>query len=314
MHKRTPSSLRRNPGLAVAFVALASFGCSDGAIGGASTATTGASGPRSSGVGGNSGGSGSDAKSGAAGSGLGSSGNSDGLKTDAGPGGASPTPTSSGSDNAVGLGADADAVPTEGSVGVGDAGGCMTGTDPLKTGNPGMDAYDCLLMELAAKYGHPDPMMVKAQVQTESGFNVMATSPDSPCGSPAGWSDPESKSFGLIQVTPACGEAKPALLPNGHPNLDKDMQSPLWATSIFNPVLNLDEGFNTITGSLRSLQAKYSGCTAPQYVAMSAGAFNSGDDSVSGCDMYNARAQGYVNAVLGHYRTFAQSSGWPNPY
>ena len=245
----------------------------------------------------------------------GSSSSSGGSGSDADSGDASATTTSSGSSGSGTL-ADGAAGDTaaEAAGAITDAGGCASGVDLLKTGNARTDAYDCLLLALAAKYGHPDPMMVKAQVQQESAFNVLATSPDSPCGSPAGWSDAESKSFGLVQVTPACGEEKPALLPNGHPNLDKDTQSTLWATSVFNPSLNLEEGFKTITGSLQSLKAKYPGCTSAQYVAMSAGAFNSGDSSVSGCGSYNARAQSYVNAVLGHYRTFAASAGWPNPY
>jgi hypothetical protein len=178
----------------------------------------------------------------------------------------------------------------------------------------GTDAYDCTLLALAQMYGDPDPMMAKAQIAVESGFNVLATSPDSPCGSPQGWTDAESKSFGLIQVTPACGEESGALLPSGHPNMDTDMQSPLWATSVFNPAVNLDAGMQSITGSLKNLQMTYPGCTTAQYVEMSAGAFNSGDSAVTGCAMFNSRAQGYVNAVIGHYHQFAQAAGWPDPY
>lgn len=176
------------------------------------------------------------------------------------------------------------------------------------------DAYDCMLIALAQQYGDPDPMMAKAQIQTESGFNVVATSPDSPCGDPAGWTDAESKSFGLIQVTPACGEENAALLPNGQPNLDMDMTSSLWATSVYNPTVNLDAGIQSITGSLKTAQMSFPGCTTAQYVEMSAGAYNSGDNAVTGCAMFNSRAQGYVNAVLGNYKQFAQSAGWPDPY
>ena len=308
------SALLRNPGIGAAFVALASLDCGGGTIGAPAGGGDVASGFSSAGPGegGAAGGS-----SGNAGSG-GSSSGSGGASSDADSGGASVPTTSSGSSDASGSGALADGAAvdaaSEAAATIADAGGCVSGVDTLKTGNARTDAYDCLLLGLGTQYGHPDPMMVKAQVQQESAFSILATSPDSPCGSPPGWSDAESKSFGLVQVTPACGEEKPALLPNGHPNLDKDMQSTLWATSVFNPSLNLEEGFKTITGSLQSLKAKYPGCTSAQYVAMSAGAFNSGDSSVSGCGMYNARAQSYVNAVLGHYRTFAASAGWPDPY
>jgi hypothetical protein len=176
------------------------------------------------------------------------------------------------------------------------------------------DAYDCMLLALAQMYGDPDPMMAKAQLKTESGFNVLATSPDSPCGDPAGWTDAESKSFGLIQVTPACGAENSALLPDGQPNLDMDMSSALWATSVYNPTLNLNAGVQAITGALQDLQNQYPGCTTAQYVEMSAGAFNSGESAVTGCAAFNSRAQGYVNAVLANYHQFAQAAGWPDPY
>jgi hypothetical protein len=210
-----------------------------------------------------------------------------------------------------------------GTRGIGGSGGgsfdagpdaCSASADPLRTGSTRADAYDCLLITLAQQFGHPDPMMVKSQIQQESSWNVLATSPDSPCGIPAGWTDAESKSFGLIQVTPACGEARSTLLPNGHPNLTMDMQSALWATSVYNPSLNLSEGYRTVTVSLRTLQTRFAGCTPAVYVLMSAGAFNSGDNAVLGCNLYNARAQAYVTAVLGHYHPFAISAGWPDPY
>jgi hypothetical protein len=191
---------------------------------------------------------------------------------------------------------------------------CGAGADPLRTGNAQQDAYDCQLIALAQMDGDPDPMMAKAQIEQESGFDVLATSPDSPCGDPSGWTDGESKSFGLIQVTPACGEESAAMLSNGHPNLDKDMSSALWATSVYNPTVNLNAGVQSIAGSLRDLESRYPGCTQAQYLEMSAGAFNSGEDAVTGCAAFNSRAQGYVNAVLGHYHQFAQAAGWPDPY
>jgi hypothetical protein len=195
----------------------------------------------------------------------------------------------------------------------GGAGSCPA-VDPLKTGKTKQDTYDCEILAVCTKYGMPDPMIVKSQIQQESSFNVLAISGDSPCGDPQGWTDMESKSFGLIQTTPACGEATAALLANGHPNLDQDMTSALWATSVFNPTINLDAGVQTDTDSLKALQKKYPGCTAAQYNMMAAGAFNSGNDAVLGCGMYNARAQMYVDAITSHYATFSMQSGWPDPY
>ncbi len=157
-------------------------------------------------------------------------------------------------------------------------------------------------------------MMLKAQVNQESDFGEFAVSMDSPCGIHAGWTDAESKSFGLIQTTPACGEAKVALLANGHPNLTQDMSSPLWANSVFNPAINLDQGAMTISQSMKALRAKYAGCTENQYTLMSAGAFNSGDNAVLGCGQYNARAQMYVDAVLGRYQSLARAANYPYRY
>ena len=187
-------------------------------------------------------------------------------------------------------------------------------SDPLKTKSTKVDAYDCLVLQLSTKWGMPDPMIVKSQIEQESSFDVFAISGDSPCGTMAGWTDAESKSFGLIQTTPACGEAKSALLPNGHPNLTMDMQSALWATSVFNPTINLDEGIKTDVDGLKELEKKYPGCTAIQYNMMAAGAFNSGTDAVTGCGAYNARAQAYVTAITSHYHQFATAAGWPDPY
>ena len=207
-----------------------------------------------------------------------------------------------------------------GSAGAGTAGSGGAGavdcsaSDPLKTNNTKQDAYDCIVIQVSMMWGMPDPMIVKSQIEQESGFNVFAISGDSPCGTMQGWTDAESKSFGLIQTTPACGEAKSALLPNGHPNLDQDMTSALWATSVFNPMINLSEGVKTDAGSRTALQQKYAGCTAAQYNMMAAGAFNSGNDAVTGCGAYNARAQMYVDAITSHYQKFAMAAGWPDPY
>jgi hypothetical protein len=96
--------------------------------------------------------------------------------------------------------------------------------------------------------------------------------------------------------------------------MDTDMSSSSWATSVYNPTLNLDAGIQSIAGSLHDLQKTYPGCTTAQYVEMSAGAFNSGESAVTGCNAYNSRAQGYVNAVVSNYHQFASAAGWPDPY
>jgi hypothetical protein len=262
---------------------------------------------------------GSAGTAGGAGAGAGAAGGAGaGASGAAGAGGGAGAASGTHADGGAGSGAggaghDAGAPPADAHPA--DAGtACSASADPLATKSTRNDAYDCTILELSVRFGHPDPMMVKAQIAQESSFQIFSISPDSPCGTHAGWTDAESKSFGLIQVTPACGEATAALLPDGHPNLTMDMTSALWATSVFNPDINLAEGVKSITGSLKALRAKYPGCTDAQYVLMSAGAFNSGDNAVTGCAMFNARAQSYATAVLGHYATFAKAAGWPNPY
>ncbi len=191
---------------------------------------------------------------------------------------------------------------------------CTATNNPLKINDAMRDAYDCAVIAVAKKWGMPDAMIVKSQIQQESSFEIFATSGDSPCDIKSGWTDAESKSFGLIQTTPACGEALTARLPNGHPNLTMDMADPLWASSVFNPTINLDEGVKTDVDNMKELKQKYPACTALQYNMMAAGAFNSGTDAVLGCGMYNDRAQAYVTAITAHYHQFAQASGWPDSY
>ena len=190
---------------------------------------------------------------------------------------------------------------------------CDGARDPLQT-DAGGDEYDCLVLASVATYMHPDAMLIKAQIAQESAFNPDSISGDSPCGIPVGWTDPEAKSFGLTQVTPACNEASTLLLPDGHPNLATDEKSDLWVNSVFNPTANIDEGVRTTVNFLNGVKKAWPGCTDAEYALMSAGAFNSGPRSVLGCNMYNARAAMYVTSVLGHYSIFASRAGWPNPY
>src|SRR5205085_10444583 len=101
---------------------------------------------------------------------------------------------------------------------------------------------------------------------------------------------------------------------DGHPNLTRDPVSSLWVNSVFNPAANIDAGVNACIGFRRQMMTRFPGCTDTEYNLMSAGAFNSGAGSVTGCNAYNARAAMYVAAVLSHYDTFARGAHWPNPY
>ncbi len=185
--------------------------------------------------------------------------------------------------------------------------------DPLQADNPG-DDFDCMILDAVSANMHPDAMLIKAQIAQESVFDPSAISPDSPCGIPMGWTDAESKSFGLTQVTPACNEGSTLIMADGHPNMTTDMQSDLWPTSVFNPKANIDEGVRTCVAFLETVKMAHPGCSDADYALMSAGAFNSGARSVLGCNMYNARAQAYVTAVLTHYQEFSLRAGWPYRY
>ncbi len=185
--------------------------------------------------------------------------------------------------------------------------------EPLATG--ATDIYDCFILASVKTYGHPDAMLIKAQIAQESGFNPNAISPDSPCKIPMGWTDAESKSFGLMQVTPACNEGSSLLMADGHPNLTTAMDAgALWETSAFNPAHNIDAGVKTTVDFLNAVKTRFPGCTNAQYNLMSAGAFNSGAGSILGCGLYDTRAAAYVTAVLGAYSEFASNAGWPSQY
>jgi hypothetical protein len=191
---------------------------------------------------------------------------------------------------------------------------CGGAADPLYTCSDQWDAYDCQVLELAAAAGEPDPMIFKAQISLESNFEVYAISPDSPCKTPAGWTDAESKSFGLMQLTPACGWLKQARLPDNHPNLEQDMAAPGWATSVFNPLINVDEGVRAIQVDRASVMKAYPGCTVAQYTLMALAAFNQGQSSVSGCTQINAAGMNYIYYVRTRYENLAQAANWPIPY
>jgi Transglycosylase SLT domain len=186
--------------------------------------------------------------------------------------------------------------------------------DPLYTCGGPWDMYDCLILEEAKAANEPDPMIFKAQVSLESGFNVFAISPDSPCGPHMGWTDAESKSFGLMQLTPACGWLQAALNLDGHPNMTKDMASDQWATSVFNPLLNIAEGVRAIQVGRANVTRRFPGCTEVEYTRMALAAFNQGSNSVTGCNAMNAAALTYVTNVLVRYHDLARGAGWPNPY
>jgi hypothetical protein len=194
------------------------------------------------------------------------------------------------------------------------AGECNGAANPLRTCNAKQDAYDCQILSLTMAAGEPDAMIFKAQVSLESNFEVISISHDMPCPIPSGWTLDESRSFGLMQLTPACGWLKKARLPNGHPNLERDDTSALWATSVFNPTLNVEEGVRAIQVARTSMKAKFTGCSVVEYTKMSLSAFNQGESSVTGCGTVSTAGTTYIRAVLARYEILARTAGYAYPY
>src|SRR5262249_51812906 len=141
-------------------------------------------------------------------------------------------------------------------------------TDPLHTGlvaqqtGVSVDAFDCEILMWTASYHEPDPMIFKAIIYVESRFDQTSIAcPNLPCGTPTGWTADESKCFGLMQIVPACNGTPDnvGLLPNGHPNLTADPTSAQWATSIFNPEINIHVGIFGIDDNRMQEKAKFTG-------------------------------------------------------
>jgi hypothetical protein len=79
-------------------------------------------------------------------------------------------------------------------------------SDLIPVGDPIFDQFDSYIINASNHYGITDKLMVKSLIMQESYFDAFLISSDIPCGVPDGWTDQESRSFGLTQVTPACGE------------------------------------------------------------------------------------------------------------
>ena len=179
--------------------------------------------------------------------------------------------------------------------------GSASKSDLISTGEPVYDQFDSYIINASDQYGITDKLLVKSLIMQESSFNPFTISSDIPCGVPDGWTEQESKSFGLTQVTPACGEAG-----GSRPNLTTDANSPNWATSMFNPEFNIEQGVKAVSDYLSLMKNKFPECTNEQHMLMAAGAYNSGEDAIEGCDSWNERANNYITSVTEHHRTLSQ--------
>jgi hypothetical protein len=237
-----------------------------------------------------------------------------------GNGSATPPPEGGGAQ----LGLDAAAGDSSSSSGgtdaapAGEASASLDGScasDPLHTGLTAMqtgvsvDAFDCQILEWAARYGEPDPMVFKAIIYVESRFDDTSVAcPNDPCGTPAGWTAAESGCYGLMQVVPAChddpGDA--GLMANGQPNLTTDPTASGWAQSIFNPDVNIEIGISGVAGNRAQVEQSFPGCTVDQYTMMAVGNYNS-YGSTKSCTVYNTQ---YDDAVIAAYKQYCQAAGY----
>ena len=197
---------------------------------------------------------------------------------------------------------------------IGDAGACSS--DPLTTGltaqqtGVSVDAFDCPVLEWTAKYAEPDPMIFKAIIYVESRFDDTSVAcPNLPCGTPSGWTAAESGCYGLMQVVPACGDDPDdaGLLASGQPNLTTDPTASGWATSIFNPEVNIEIGISGVAGNRAQEEKKFPGCTVDQYTLMAIGDYNS-YGSTKSCTEYNTA---YDDGVITAYQQYATAAGYP---
>ena len=189
----------------------------------------------------------------------------------------------------------------------------LTGLPPLFNGNS-VDMYDCPLLTFTAKYGEPDAMVFKAIIYVESRFqyDAVGCTGNTNCCPQSGWNGTECACLGVMQTGPACGASSNlGLLSNGHPDLATDPNSADWASSCFNPWINIELGIAGIHGNRVQVKTQFPGCTEDQYTMMAIGNFNS-YGSTKGCTDYNTS---YDNAVLDAYKQYSTASGWSaHPY
>src|SRR5262249_36639066 len=150
------------------------------------------------------------------------------------------------------------------------------GLPPLFNGNS-VDSYDCPILAFTAKYSEPDAMVFKAIVYVKSRFqyDAVGCTGNTGCCPQSGRSGTESACLAVMQTGPQCGGSSTlGLLPNGHPDLDTDPNNPSWASSCFNPEVNIELGIAGIAGNRMQVKQMFPGCTEDQYTMMAIGNFN----------------------------------------
>ena len=205
--------------------------------------------------------------------------------------------------------------------GSGGGGGVGTCDDhPLETGlvaqqtGVSVDAFDCQILQSAASWDEPDPMLFKALIYVESRFDQKSAGcANLPCGTPAGWTAEEAGCLGLMQIVPACGgtPGNLGLLPNGRPNMTTDTSAATWAGSIFNPMNNIEIGVSYLADNRMQAKAMFAGCTTDQYTMMALGNYASYGSTKSCTDVNRA----YLDLVITAYNQYATAAGYaPHSY
>jgi len=199
----------------------------------------------------------------------------------------------------------------------------MIDKDMLRTGDIREDAFDSVILRESSAAGWPDPMLIKAQISQESNFNPLAntlgTQWASPCGVKSGWAKSESQSFGLFQLTPACGgdEDDMGLYPAGtplagHPILVSSKSDPYWFESFYKGDFNIHFGMYVMSRHYKYYESTFPGCTESQYLQMALAAHRNSRETVYGCGSFTSTGQHYVDQVLARYHDFSKAAGYPD--
>jgi hypothetical protein len=165
----------------------------------------------------------------------------------------------------------------------------VSSTDALAVKNPcdwwwgcNTNNYDWLILNYSNKWNLPDPMVIKAEMALESGFNTTARAWNSYC---------ESYDEGLMQVNPTCND--------------------LNAAKLYHAVYNTDHATEIWGIVYQELLEKWgSSCGLKNLVMGTLEVYNLGPGGAgSSCASFPEGTQ-YASEVLTYYYQFCTDSGY----
>lgn len=178
----------------------------------------------------------------------------------------------------------------------------------LATGVAAYDKYDLPIKAASEYYGHPLAELLKSQAWWESDevFNPFSTSLDTPCGIPAGWTSAESRSFGLFQITPACGEGVPDMMKlNDRPNLSQSRSNANYTNSVYNESLNIYLSVRSITEGFYHFKTLWPTCPDSVLAKHAAAGWVGNWEDMPACGNFGPQyMQDYLTNVIGFYETY----------